>query len=77
MGHALPRIVRAIKKVTGATAVNILQNNGAEAGQAVDHVHFHIIPKYADRNSGGGLKMEFEPHLPETSCTVRMSWQTN
>ena len=26
---------------------------------------------------GGGLKMEFEPHLPETSCTVRMSWQTN
>jgi hypothetical protein len=24
----------------------------------------------------GGLKMEFDPHLPETSCTVRMSWQT-
>jgi len=23
---------------------------------------------------GGGLKMEFDPHLPETSCTVRMSW---
>jgi len=27
--------------------------------------------------AGGGLKMEFDPHLPETSCTVRMSWQTN
>jgi hypothetical protein len=26
--------------------------------------------------AGGGLKMEFDPHLPETSCTVRMSWQT-
>ena len=25
---------------------------------------------------GGGLQMEFDPHLPETSCTVRMSWQT-
>ncbi|MEM9255000.1 MAG: hypothetical protein AAGA91_06105 [Pseudomonadota bacterium] len=25
---------------------------------------------------GGGLKMEFDPHLPETSCTVRMSWQS-
>jgi hypothetical protein len=24
---------------------------------------------------GGGLSMEFEPHLPETSCTVRMSWK--
>jgi hypothetical protein len=23
----------------------------------------------------GGLRMEFEPHLPETSCTVRMNWK--
>ena len=26
------------------------------------------------KGDGGGLKMEFDPHLPETSCTVRMSW---
>jgi hypothetical protein len=25
---------------------------------------------------GGGLRTEFEPHLPETSCTVRMCWKT-
>ena len=25
--------------------------------------------------SEGGPRMEFEPHLPETSCTVRMSWK--
>ena len=24
--------------------------------------------------SQGGLSMEFEPHLPDTSCTVRMTW---
>jgi hypothetical protein len=24
----------------------------------------------------GGLRVEFEPHLPLTSCTVRMSWRT-
>ena len=23
----------------------------------------------------GGLAMEFDPHLPETSCTVRMNWK--
>jgi hypothetical protein len=28
------------------------------------------------KGEGGGLKMEFDPHLPETSCTVRMSWST-
>jgi hypothetical protein len=25
---------------------------------------------------GGGLKMDFEPHLPQTSCTVEMTWKT-
>jgi hypothetical protein len=23
----------------------------------------------------GGLKMEFDPHLPETSCSIKMSWK--
>ncbi len=27
---------------------NLLQNNGAAAGQEVEHVHVHIIPRYAD-----------------------------
>jgi histidine triad (HIT) family protein len=52
IGRVLPRISRAVLKATGAQAFNILQNNGATAHQAVMHVHFHIIPKYAD---GSGL----------------------
>ncbi len=61
VGRVLPRIVRAIKKVTGATAVNVLQNNGAQAGLAVDHVHFHIIPRYVDRADGVGLLVDWNP----------------
>jgi len=52
IGRILPRISRAILQATGATAFNVLQNNGAAAHQEVMHVHFHIIPKYAD---GSGL----------------------
>jgi histidine triad (HIT) family protein len=52
IGRVLPRISRAILQATGATAFNVLQNNGTSAHQAVLHVHFHIIPKYAD---GSGL----------------------
>lgn len=54
LGRALPRICRAVLAASGATAYNILQNNGAEAHQAVFHVHFHIIPKFA--NAGLGIQ---------------------
>jgi histidine triad (HIT) family protein len=56
IGRVLPRLCRAIKAVTGAEQLNILQNNGPMAHQAVFHVHFHIIPKPSvDR----GLVMEW------------------
>jgi len=55
LGRALPRICRAIKQVTGCSAYNVLQNNEAEAHQAVFHVHFHIIPK-PDEARGLGLR---------------------
>jgi len=61
LGRALPRICRAVMIVTGATATNILQNNGKPAGQEVDHVHVHIIPKFADRAAGGGLSKTWTP----------------
>ncbi len=56
IGRALPRICRAVLKATGAVDYNILQNNGAPAHQAVFHVHFHIIPKFADQGLGIGWK---------------------
>jgi histidine triad (HIT) family protein len=55
LGRALPRICRAIKQVTGCSAYNVLQNNEAEAHQAVFHVHFHVIPK-PDEARGLGLR---------------------
>ena len=55
LGRALPRICRAIKQVTGCAAYNVLQNNEAEAHQAVFHVHFHIIPK-PDEARGLGVR---------------------
>lgn len=58
IGRVLPRLSRAVIEATGASAYNILQNNGATAHQAVFHVHFHIIPKHAD---GSGLGVGWKP----------------
>jgi len=54
IGRVLPRLCRAVMRATGATAYNILQNNGAEAHQAVHHVHFHIIPRLGEAGLGIG-----------------------
>ncbi len=57
IGRVLPRLCRAVMQATGATAYNVLQNNGATAHQAVMHVHFHIIPKLGPR----GLGIDWRP----------------
>ena len=50
--HALMEVVqkiaRAQMEALGADGVNIMQANGAAAGQVVPHVHFHVIPRYQD-----------------------------
>ena len=58
LGKALVKVSAAVLEATGATAYNILQNNGAEAHQVVEHVHFHIIPKFGDE----GLVIEWVPN---------------
>ena len=55
IGRVLPRLCRAVKRVTGTAAYNVLQNNEALAHQAVFHVHFHIIPK-PDEQRGLGVR---------------------
>ncbi len=54
LGRALPRLCRAVMRATGATAYNVLQNNGTAAHQVVMHVHFHIIPKTGSKGLGIG-----------------------
>ncbi len=72
VGKVLPRICRAVMEATGATDYNILQNNGQAAMQSVPHVHFHIIPKFPDRNPGGGLGMKWDATTPDAEETAAL-----
>ena len=42
------RIARAVQEVTGCEGLNIVQSNGAVAGQDVFHFHIHIKPRFAN-----------------------------
>jgi histidine triad (HIT) family protein len=44
---AVGKCARAVMAATGAEGFNVLQNNGACAGQVVPHLHVHIIPRSA------------------------------
>lgn len=52
------RVAHAIRKALQPDGLNILQNNGAAAGQVVFHYHVHIIPRW----EGDGVLRAWRPH---------------
>ena len=55
---ALAEILVLVKRVAVALGIetyNVLQNNGALAGQTVFHAHLHLIPKWSESE---GLRYE-------------------
>ena len=48
-------VAGAVAGAMKADGYNVLCNNGRAAGQVVDHLHFHIIP----RRSGDGVFTEW------------------
>lgn len=43
---AAKKIATAQMNAFGADGVNIMQNNGKAAGQEVEHIHVHVIPRF-------------------------------
>lgn len=56
VAHTTQRIARAILAAIKPDGFNVLQNNGAAAGQVVFHYHVHIIPRWQDDGGWQHLK---------------------
>lgn len=50
----LSRVAAAVKAVGCADGVTIRQNNERHGGQDVFHVHFHVIPRFANDGFNNG-----------------------
>jgi len=49
----LARLIAVVQKIARAQldglradGINVLQANGAAAGQVVPHIHFHVVPRF-------------------------------
>ncbi len=47
---SVQKVALALKQTLNPIGINIHQNNEVGAGQAVFHIHFHIIPRYHNDN---------------------------
>jgi histidine triad (HIT) family protein len=67
-GDVLAAVVRTAQRVAcavmnelGPDGINLMQANGAAAGQSVPHLHIHIMP----RRAGDNLVLNWEPRPGE------------
>ena len=44
--EATRQLGQAVMQSTGAAGFNVVQNNFPAAGQVVEHVHWHVIPRF-------------------------------
>ncbi|WP_456271908.1 HIT family protein [Bacillus sp. AK031] len=63
---AVPKISNAIKAEYNPIGLNLLNNNGEDAGQSVFHFHLHIIPRYGKGDGFGAVwKTHTDQYTPE------------
>jgi histidine triad (HIT) family protein len=53
---ATQRVAQALRAALAPDGLNVVQNNGAAAGQTVFHYHVHLIPRWEGDNAVGGWR---------------------
>ncbi|MBO1756898.1 HIT domain-containing protein [Allobranchiibius sp. CTAmp26] len=70
--HAVAGLVQQVAQRMGdafhCTGVNILNASGPGSGQSVDHLHFHVVPKWGDDG------MDLWPHSQQSSHELDGEW---
>jgi histidine triad (HIT) family protein len=49
--EVIHKVAKIVNNKTNCKGMNILNNTNEIAGQTVNHVHFHIIPRYSNEDS--------------------------
>jgi histidine triad (HIT) family protein len=65
--EVVPSIANALKREFEPIGLNVVNNNGADAGQSVFHFHLHLIPRYGKGDGFGAIwknnQSDYSPQL--------------
>jgi histidine triad (HIT) family protein len=65
--ESVPAIANALKKEYKPLGLNLVNNNGEQAGQTVYHFHMHLIPRYGQGDGFGAVwKSNTSDYTPQT-----------
>jgi histidine triad (HIT) family protein len=68
--QTVQRVSKAMEKALKPEGFNIIQNNGAAAGQTVFHYHVHIIPRWEGDHALGAWKV-LSPEQDDLEATAK------
>ncbi|BBW97293.1 MULTISPECIES: HIT family protein [Geobacillus] len=67
----VPAIANALKHAFSPVGLNVLNNNGEQAGQTVFHYHLHLIPRYGKGDGFGAVwKSHASDYTPADLQTI-------
>jgi histidine triad (HIT) family protein len=67
------KIAVAVKKVTNAEGISVVQQNGKAAGQDIFHFHVHVIPRFDGKKIPpfGELRVESRKTLDKVAKMIK------
>ena len=68
----VPKLANALKDTFNCNGMNIVNNNGAVAGQTVFHYHVHLIPRYDEADGfSTSYTNNMQNYTPETLAELK------
>ncbi len=58
----------------GASGLNLVQNNGAAAGQTIFHFHLHLLPQYGQEGEMGLWKPRKADSIEQERLAALLAW---
>lgn len=67
------RVARAIRDVSGAEGLNLVQSNGRVGQQDIFHVHLHLVPRVAGDTADGRVTLAWDQTTRERAELDRLA----